>query len=504
MLDIPGEMCAVGYRALLEIFNIKLLPHYRWSYVTHRGQRQTITENYHETHIYPKGYALKDPSNPLQQLEFALKHEGINPLLLKAIFNHIDAQKIETLVTSQPTGKYARTLWYLYEMLQDCVLGLPDAKRGSYFNVLDPKKYYTCDPITSHRHRINNNFLGDPAFCPVVRKTDCLLRYEKKNLLQAAMELVQEYDPVVIGRAMRFLYTKETMSSYEIERELPDKKRAARFVELLQQAGKLDTLTKDALIQLQNATVDPRFADKNYRTSQNYVGELPNIYSQKPHYIPPKPQHVEAMMTALLASMERMLKSKVPPIVIAACISFGFVFIHPFEDGNGRLHRFLIHYILSRSGFTPQGIIFPVSAVMLKNRKHYDEILESFSQPLLNLITDYDLDEAGELTVKGETSAFYQYIDYTLMAEYLFSCIENTIETDFKRELEYIANYDRMKKAMQNIIDMPDKKIDLFIKMTTQNNGTLSPQKRKRYFSMLTANEISQLEEIIKKPLSIG
>jgi len=47
----------------------------------------------------------------------------------------------------------------------------------------------------------------------------------------------------------------------------------------------------------------------------------------------------------------------------------GFVLIHPFEDGNGRIHRFLIHHVLARRGFTPQGLLFPVSAVMLHDRR---------------------------------------------------------------------------------------------------------------------------------------
>ncbi|MFT4551831.1 MAG: hypothetical protein ACI9S8_000452 [Chlamydiales bacterium] len=501
MITIQDELRAIGYLALIEMFHIESLPHYRCSYVAKRGQRRTSKENAHEVHVYPKGYSLKDENDPMQHLEFALKHEGVNLLLLKAIFHYLDARQIEAFVKAQPTGKHARTIWYLYETLNQVVLNLPPVKRGSYFNVLDPKKYYTCTSIPSPRHRINDNFLGHPSFCPIVRRTDLLNSFEKKNLPRIAMEMVREYDPLVIGRAMRFLYTKETMSSYEIERELPDKKRVARFVELLKEAENLKSLNKEKLIQLQNVTVDPRFADSDYRITQNYVGELPNLYSQKLHYISPKPHDVRAMMEGLLFSLERMLKSGVHPVVTAAAVSFGFVFIHPFEDGNGRLHRFFIHHILSKSGFTPEGVIFPVSAVMLKNRRRYDEILESVSEPLMKLITDYELDEEGELTVTGETAEFYQYPDYTVMAEYLFSCVEETIETDFKKELEYIANYDRIKEGIQNVVDMPDKKIDLFIKMTMQNEGSLSPKKRKTHFSMLEEEEIDQLENLVKEVL---
>ena len=89
----------------------------------------------------------------------------------------------------------------------------------------------------------------------------------------------------------------------------------------------------------------------------------------------------------------------VPPVVHAAAIAYGFVFLHSFagidnsfEDGNGRIHRFLIHNILARRGFRPEGIMFPVSASMLKNRTDYDASLEAFSCPLMPLI-DYSLDE---------------------------------------------------------------------------------------------------------------
>jgi Fic family protein len=57
---------------------------------------------------------------------------------------------------------------------------------------------------------------------------------------------------------------------------------------------------------------------------------------------------------------ERSETGGLDPIVSAACLAFGFVFIHPFEDGNGRTHRWLLHHVLARRGFTPAGVNFPV------------------------------------------------------------------------------------------------------------------------------------------------
>ena len=106
--------------------------------------------------------------------------------------------------------------------------------------------------------------------------------------------------------------------------------------------------------------------------------------------------------------------------------------MHPFEDGNGRIHRFLIHNILSRRGFTPKGIMFPVSAAMLKEPAKYDASLEAFSRPLMTFI-DYVLDERGRLTVRNETADYYRYIDMTAQAEALFDFIRQTVETELRR-----------------------------------------------------------------------
>jgi len=73
-------------------------------------------------------------------------------------------------------------------------------------------------------------------------------------------------------------------------------------------------------------------------------------------------------MAGLLAAHRVMQEGAGPAVIHAAAISYGFVFMHPFEDGNGRIHRFLIHNILFLCGQIPKGLMFPVSAAMLKNQ----------------------------------------------------------------------------------------------------------------------------------------
>jgi Fic family protein len=203
-------------------------------------------------------------------------------------------------------------------------------------------------------------------------------------------------------------------------------------------------------------------------------------------------------MEGFINLVNRLGQDSVDSVVSAATCAFAFVYLHPFEDGNGRLHRLIIHYLLTRTGFSPHGIIFPVSSVMLAELRDYDDCLESFSKQLLPLI-DFDLHDDGELTVNNQTADHYKYFDATKMAEYLYAVIEKTIEVDLVNELEFISHYDLAKSEIKEIVDMPDNKIDLFIKLSLDNHGALSKTKRKNFFSFLTDTEVTKLEEIIKK-----
>jgi hypothetical protein len=296
---------------------------------------------------------------------------------------------------------------------------------------------------------------------------------------------------------MSYLYTKETKSSFEIEHIKPDSTRTERFIALLQLAENEDFCEKSRLLDLQNRIVDPRFREIDYRNDQNYVGETVGPQKEKVHFVCPKPGDLVGLMNGLVAAHKRMDTGNVPAVVHAAAVAYGFVFLHPFEDGNGRIHRFLIHNILARRKFTPSGIIFPVSAAMLRKIADYDGSLESFSRPLMALV-QYLLDEQGRMTVHNDTATWYRFIDMTPQTEALFRFIEQTIDTELVNELAFLASYDDTKKTIQEIVDMPDRKIDLFIQGCLQNNGRLSARQRASHFEFLSDTEVTRMEEAIR------
>jgi hypothetical protein len=141
--------------------------------------------------------------------------------------------------------------------------------------------------------------------------------------------------------------------------------------------------------------------------------------------------------------------------------------------------------------------MFPISASMLKSPADYDASLEAFSRHLMALV-EYSLDEEGLMTVHNDTAGWYRHIDMTAQAEALYRFIERTIDTELAGELEFLANYDKTKKAIQEIADMPDRKIDLFIRFCLQNSGRLSARKRGDHFDSLSDEEIARMSQAVQ------
>ncbi len=485
-----------GYAALIERYDLDVIPNWHKSLVTTSGIHRIDSREGVVEEVYPSKYW---PGERLcDHLEFALKYDGTNLAILSILFQKAGKEDLLQYVRSKPTGKYARRLWFLYEFLTGKALPRDDLGQGNYIDLLEPDEYYTVIPVRRvRRQRVNDNLLGDHRFCPTVRRTDTLRGFETADLPGRCRRVVANYSPEILKRALGYLYTKETKSSFEIEQIHPTSNRTERFVALLQLAEQEDFCRKPQLIQLQNRIVDARFRDADYRQSQNYVGESVAWQRERIHFASPKPEDLADLMGGLTAAHERMNTGGVSAVIQAAVIAYGFVFMHPFEDGNGRIHRFLIHNILVRRGFAPKGVMFPISASMLKHPAEYDASLQGFSRQLMPLV-EYTIDENGHVMVHNDTAVWYRFMDMTLQAEALFRLIDQTIDTELASELAFLANYDKARKAIQDIVDMPDRQIDLFIRFCLQNNGRLSERKRASHFDFLSNEEIATLEQAVR------
>ena len=78
-----------------------------------------------------------------------------------------------------------------------------------------------------------------------------------------------------------------------------------------------------------------------------------------------------------------------------------------------------------------------------------------------------------------------------------------TIDTELAGKLSFLAAYDETKKAMQEIVDTPDRQIDLFVRFCVQNNGCLSARKRGSHFDFLSDEELAWMERAVTAAYNI-
>ena len=492
-----NELLARGYLYIIQQYSLNVCELYLQSFATDTSTKKVVQSGHIIKTYYPIRRFRYDDSWQWQ-LMFALKYEGVNIEVLKAFFDKIESVEIEQFILAHPLGAIQKRIWFLYEYLTGKTLNIQDGEGGSYVPLIDDVFQYALPAssgIRVRRYHVINNLIGNRDFAPYVRKTAQLREFSATRLKEESERLLKNYSPELLYRAVQYLYIKETKSSFAIERETPDQRRMDAFVAILRSMSDMP-LTKDTLIAVQNSVVDARYRQTDWRSDQVYVGETLAPGIEKVHYIAPKPDAIASIMDGFLRCMAQwMAAQENDPVVAAAVLGFAFVFLHPFDDGNGRVHRFVMHAVLAQSGFVPHGLIFPVSAVMLKHQLDYDKALETFSNRVMPLL-DYDIDDKGEVSVRNGSRDFYKFIDYTPIVEYFQQVIVRTIRTEWKTELDYLKAYDKMREAMRRIVDMPDKKANQFILFVRQNGGHLSQRKR-HLFSELRDEEITRLEAVM-------
>lgn len=490
----------VGQLALREMFGLAVPSPAVESYVG-PGARRTEIQRHHAVEFYPARYTPADDS-AVSHLTFALRHEPIDLRILVGSLKAIAPDDLAAWVRREPTGAYSRRVWFFYETFTGRTLDVPAASTGNYVEALNPERHLVTDRRDSPRHRVIDNLLGGSGMCAIVRRTPRLTAYLSEKLDEETRALTADYDEAILARAVSFLYTKETRSSFAIEGETPSASRTERFVAALKRAPTFAPSNKAEFLRLQGVIVDSRYAAQDWRDFQNFVGEIVGHHRQDVRFIAPKPEDVSDLMDAWMAMTRRLIDSPaVDPVIAAAVSSFAFVFVHPFEDGNGRLHRFLIHHVLAKRGFSPPGLMFPVSAAILRDQRSYDEALETFSKPLFDFI-EWRFTSDPEIGVLNDTANLYRYFDATPLAEYLFDRVADTIRVDLREELAFVETYDRALASVREIVDMPDRRASLFVRLCLQNNGRLSRTKRSQ-FSELSDDEVSRMEAAVQRSMEV-
>jgi hypothetical protein len=468
-------MRAVGYEFLRTSLDLKAPEILKPARI---GLVARIVDNGNHLAI-PQGVAPAD-DGPLTHLLFALKHEEINLCVIAQAVKHIPADHLLAELKIAPNGQYIRCASYLWEQYRQERLPYDRSVGGTVIDLFDPKKYVTGLRVRNARWRVSFNGLGSPQFCATVRRTEAISKGLEAQILERSKEFVASLDADMMDRALTWAYLHETKDSFAIEREVPTEDKARTFVKLLRQAHDERSVTEDYLVELQSSTVaNPFDRAVQFRVDQNWLANGMRGAAGVT-YVPPPPDALAPLMDEWMA-MANSLPGHVDPIVSASVISFSFVYLHPFMDGNGRLSRFMFHKALCASGALDKGLLLPVSAAIKRNEAEYLKTLQVFSRPAREQVSVLWVQD-GQFDFTFKTGDdLWRYWDATAQVEFGFKMAEQALNIDLRKETQYLVDHDAIVRVVNEAYDLRSSDLATLVSICIDGNGHVSNTKRKTY-----------------------
>lgn len=483
----------VGYRWLIDRYGLAVTQALRVETVVGptraivsdgTTQRRTVQE------------VLRPDATLAGHLGFALKHEGLHLETLSRLFAAAPAAELEDWVRREPTGQYARRTGFLYEKLTGRYLDVPDTTRGNYVAAADGGRELTAAaPANNARWRVRDNLLGTAGFSPQVHLTPDTQRALAFDVRERITRLEGQFSAELVLRSAVWLTIKESRASFAIEHEENKPDRIQRFAAVIEQrtGQSADPLDIAELEALQREILGPDALHYGLRRSPVFVGETARFGEERVHYIGPHWDDVLSILAGLREVLART--AGLSSVARAALASFGFVYLHPMIDGNGRISRFLINDVLRRGGALPSPYIVPISAILQKpdlRPLSYDGALEAFSKPLMRQYRShwsFGTEQRGEDGVTynlqfdryADALHAWRYPDLTRHVAFLADALDLTIEQEMRAEAQYLQRHGAARVRLKNIVEGPDAALDRIIRSVRESRGVISGKLRAEY-----------------------
>lgn len=500
----------VGFKALAARYGIALVQPLRVESTIGASRLSRDTGELVENR-YPPRYRPTDDFNG--HFEFGLKYEEIHLEFFARLFAAIGPQPLEAWCRGEPFGQYARRAGFFYEWLTQQRLDVPDISNGGYIDAIAADRYLTrtTPTVRVRRWRINDNLPGTEGFCPIVRRTAAVQEALQFDLSTELSELDRAYGADILLRTASWLTFKESRASFLIEKEADQADRIQRFAHVIaQHCGHIqEPLSDRSLRALQGAILGQDAFGLGLRRSPVFVGQA-TMRENIVHYIAPHFDDVPSMLEGLKA-FEHMTRGA-EPLARAAVLAFGFVYIHPMKDGNGRIHRFLINDTLVRDKAVPEGVILPVSATITSSaefRAGYDRTLEVLSRPLMRrYATAYRFGELEKYD-DGTLSNFifdeyddarfaWRYPDLTEHVLYTTRVVTHTIRIEMAEEAKTLMVFQLALERLKDVVELPDQDATRIIRSVRENGWRISGKLRKQYPQLEEEPRASRMLEAIQ------
>jgi hypothetical protein len=115
------------------------------------------------------------------------------------------------------------------------------------------------------------------------------------------------------------------------------------------------------------------------------------------------------------------------------------------------------------------------------------------SQPFI----DWQPTAGHNVEVLNDTADLYRYYDCTEVAEFLYTCVKRTVESDLPREIDYLRRHDDAIRRIMDTVEMPDRIAENLAMFIRQNKGTLPKRRREGEFRELRDDEVSLIQDIV-------
>lgn len=328
------------------------------------------------------------------QLTLALSSAGVDLEALDALFEAITPADVSAIVAAEPTAAVNRRLWFLYEWLTGREIDITEpAGPLEFVPILDASVQVALDiGVPSARHRVLDNLPGTRRYCPMVRWTAALKAAAAKKLDERAGAILWTAQSEERQRLEEQLQLLDARSSFALERQSPSSVCEARWADATGQAG-VRPLTTQELGRLRCLCGD----DSSVMRAGTQRGIAAAREGDR-----------ESALGGIIDYTERALCGAVDPVIVAAATAFGFASVQGADPPSRLVHRWLVHYVLDAAGYRPLAGVLPISAVLAREADRYERLLAAASNRS-------------------------RYFDATEHAEFLYACVEQTVEHDLPR-----------------------------------------------------------------------
>lgn len=240
--------------------------------------------------------------------------------------------------------------------------------------------------VSSLRERYYKASTRKDALIKLINEAEVAEQVYNSNAIENSTLSLEETEKILL---------QIDLDRFVTEREIFEAKNLARVVAYIDKRAKEQELTLEVILSLHKMLISSIHDDIAGRFRKN------DEYVRVGSHIAPAPKEVVGMLEKMLAEYNATTHENI--IKRIAKLHLTFEYIHPFNDGNGRIGRVINNYLLIREGFVPVNIKFI-------DRKMYYDAFKEFDENGTTKIME-------EIVGKSLTNSYHKRLAYLEEAE---------------------------------------------------------------------------------------